>query len=206
MFKSAWPGGSSRLLALAISLLAAGASQRSLFTKPVAAASARAVARLSELGPARRLKPGILVHEVKVKGREQSIKLWIYLPERTPAGKKLPCVLIAPAGSPLFHGMTLGEGDRPEHLPYMQAGLAVVAYEIEGAVSPAARTPELVKAAGVFRRAEAGLFDTRKALDYALARVPAIDPKRIYTAGHSSAGTLSLLVAQHEPRIAACIA
>jgi dipeptidyl aminopeptidase/acylaminoacyl peptidase len=36
--------------------------------------------------------------------------------------------------------------------------------------------------------------------------VPAIDANRIYTAGHSSAATLSLLVAENEPRVAACVA
>jgi dipeptidyl aminopeptidase/acylaminoacyl peptidase len=36
--------------------------------------------------------------------------------------------------------------------------------------------------------------------------VPGVDPDRIYTAGHSSAATLSLLVAEHEPGIKGCVA
>ena len=36
--------------------------------------------------------------------------------------------------------------------------------------------------------------------------VPDVDPKRLYSAGHSSAGRISLLLAESDPRIAACIA
>ncbi|MEZ6067387.1 MAG: prolyl oligopeptidase family serine peptidase [Planctomycetaceae bacterium] len=39
-----------------------------------------------------------------------------------------------------------------------------------------------------------------------MAKVPEVDPSRIYVAGHSSAGTVALLTAEHEPRIAGCIA
>src|SRR5262249_45759290 len=39
-----------------------------------------------------------------------------------------------------------------------------------------------------------------------LAKAPQIDAKRIYVAGHSSAATLALLEAEHEPRIKACVA
>ena len=57
-----------------------------------------------------------------------------------------------------------------------------------------------------FRAAAAGVLNGRNALEFALARLPEVDPARIYCAGHSSAGTLSLLLAQHEPRLKACIA
>ena len=54
--------------------------------------------------------------------------------------------------------------------------------------------------------AQAGLINTRVAIEYATTRVPAIDPRRLYAVGHSSAATLALLVAENEPRIAACVA
>ena len=44
--------------------------------------------------------------------------------------------------------------------------------------------------------AQAGLVNARNALEFVLARVPEVDPKRIYAAGHSSAGTLALLFAE----------
>jgi hypothetical protein len=34
---------------------------------------------------------------------------------------------IAHAGALLYHGITLAEGDRPEHLPYVRAGFAIIA-------------------------------------------------------------------------------
>jgi dipeptidyl aminopeptidase/acylaminoacyl peptidase len=56
------------------------------------------------------------------------------------------------------------------------------------------------------RRLTPACVNAHDALEYALAKVPGIDARRLYTAGHSSAATLSLLVAEHEPRIQACIA
>src|SRR6185503_18801936 len=66
---------------------------------------------------------GILRYEVYIPDRGGARKLWVYLPERVGAGK-LPCVLIAPAGTPLVHGMALGEGDIEEHVPYVLQGFA----------------------------------------------------------------------------------
>ncbi len=39
-----------------------------------------------------------------------------------------------------------------------------------------------------------------------LAKVPQVDPNRLYAAGHSSAGTMAILFAEHEPRLKACVA
>jgi dipeptidyl aminopeptidase/acylaminoacyl peptidase len=104
--------------------------------------------------------------------------------------------------------MDLGEGDRGEHLPYARAGFAVVAYAISGAVDDRkpAKDQEVLAAVQAFMGAEAGVADARRALAYALEKVPAIDPTRVYTAGHSSAATLSLLVAEKEPRVKGCVA
>ena len=57
-----------------------------------------------------------------------------------------------------------------------------------------------------FKDAQAGVVNGRNALEFVLAKIPEVDPKRIYSAGHSSAGVLSLLLAQHEPRIQGAIA
>lgn len=159
---------------------------------------------LPDLGKGQRLEPGIMFYEVKFPGKGAH-KLWVYLPEG-PTQSKIPCVLIAPAGTRLFHGITLGEGDRPEHLPYVRAGFAVVAYEVDGPLAQNASGKAIFKAALEFKNAEAGLVNARAALDYALAKIPQIDPSRIYTAGHSSAGTISLLVAEREPRVRAAVA
>lgn len=160
-----------------------------------------------ELGSARQFAPGITFHEVVLGTGPLAGKVWVYLPDN-PKGGKLPCVFIAPAGSRLIHGMNLEEGDRKEHLPYVRAGFAVVAYAIAGPwpEGPDATQAQQVAAMSAFMGADAGLVNARRALDFTLAKVPSIDPARIYTAGHSSAGTLALLFAENEPRLKACVA
>src|SRR5262245_43535413 len=97
-------------------------------------ASAGTQASMPVLGRGSKLEPGITMHEVTLRSRNGSSRIWIYLPEE-PTGRKLPCVLIAPAGSRLFHGMSLGQGSVAEHLPYVRAGFVVVAYDIDGDTS-----------------------------------------------------------------------
>jgi dipeptidyl aminopeptidase/acylaminoacyl peptidase len=160
-----------------------------------------------ELGPSQQVAPGVQMHEVTLGTGALAGKVWVYLPKPAPA-EKLPCILIAPAGTPLIHGMDLGQGDQAEHLPYIKAGFAVVAYAIAGPLAGDfnPNKPQDLEAVRTFMQAEGGVVNARWALDFALDKVPQIDPKRIYTAGHSSAATLSLQVAQNEPRIKACIA
>jgi dipeptidyl aminopeptidase/acylaminoacyl peptidase len=159
------------------------------------------------LGVAKPVEKGIVVHEVSLgRGR-----IWIYLPAK-PKAQTIPCVFIAPAGVPPIVGASFGTDlDRqrhPEHLPYVRAGFAVVAYDVDGELAhPDDVTYEQVQeAATAFKNAEAGMVNARHAIDYVLKMVPAVDPKRLYSAGHSSAGRLSLLLAESDPRIAACVA
>ena len=97
-----------------------------------------------DLGPGREIEPGIMLYEIRLRpdaNRQppppgQSGRLWLYLP-KPPHGeiapKSLPCVLLAPAGSNLLTGMKLAADDRPEHLPYLKAGFAVLAFDLDGA-------------------------------------------------------------------------
>lgn len=174
------------------------------------------IAGLPDLGPGTDLAPGIRFHEVKLgsgagatgRGPSHRGKLWLYLPAGDRPPRSLPCVLIAPAGSNLITGMDLHEGDRAEHLPYVRVGFVVVAYELDGAL-PNPEKPseqELRGAIAAFADAGAGLVNARVALDFATARVPVIDPRRIFAVGRSSAGTLALLLAENEPRVAGCVA
>ena len=132
----------------------------------------------------------------------------VYLPKNPPVGAKLPCVLIAPAGSRLFHGMLLGDGDKPEHLPWVAAGFAVVSYDISGPFPEEQGDDEpVIRAVTAFMKARFGVSDGLAALDAALAKYPQIDPKRVYVVGHSSAGTLALQLAEAAPdRFKACVA
>lgn len=133
-------------------------------------------------------------------------RVWVYLPQGMPTGAKLGCVLVPPAGTPLFHGMALGEGDRPEHIPYVSAGFAVIAFDISGALPEKGSSAALPKALKGFADAKCGIDDALNALALALDKFPQIDPKRVFVAGHSSAGTLALQIAAASDQFQGCIA
>ena len=159
----------------------------------------------------RRLERGVRFCEVALRGNgpAQSMKVWVYLPEGRHRSGSLPCVFIAPAGSTLFSGMSLGDGDRPEHLPWVREGFAVVSYELDGEIPgelEEASNSAIASAARQFMSAEGGVSNAKTAIEYVLAKVPEVDPKRLYCAGHSSAATLALQLASKEPRIKACVA
>jgi dienelactone hydrolase len=134
----------------------------------------------------------------------------LYLPVPAPAGP-LPLVVIAPAGSRLFHGMRLGaedSADTEEHVPWVRAGFVVVAYSVDGALTDADlmdATPAADLALERFEEARAGVDNTRAALDLAFAQAN-IDRKRVFAVGHSSAATLALLAATVDDRIKRVVA
>jgi dipeptidyl aminopeptidase/acylaminoacyl peptidase len=173
-------------------------------TPPPAAAPAVTTTVASDFGAAQAIKPGILFREATLQRGKLPMKVWLYVPEK--AVGKLPLVLVPPAGSTLIAGMDLGDGDRAEHFPYAAAGFAVASFEIDGPVPQNSPDPVIFEGAKRFRDSRAGIDNAKAALDFVLTKEPNIDPDRIFVAGHSSAGTLSLLVAENDPRIKACIA
>lgn len=166
-----------------------------------------------ELGPGVVLEPGVRFHEVRLGPNDPTPespghrgKLWLYLPDGPHDPRALPCILIAGAGSNLITGMDLGAGDRREHLPYVRAGFAVLAYELDGARQESDGGEALLRSCQAFLAAQAGLVNARNALGFLERRVPEVDLRRVYAVGHSSAATLALLVAENEPRIRGCVA
>ena len=153
---------------------------------------------------------GVQVREVRLTGTGQpgqSGRLRLYLPAGEHAPRSLACVLVGPAGSNLMCGMSLGDGDHPEQYPYAREGLAVVAFEIDGNLDlETADNSQMRRAYDQFSAAAAGIVNARNAFHYATTLMPEVDPARVYIAGHSSAATLSLLFAAHEPRLAGAIA
>ena len=169
------------------------------------------LAAFPPLGAAKPVDDGIVVHQVSLAHGEHAGRIWIYLPDPLP-DKPMPAIFIAPAGVPPIVGNGFGPDlDRqqhPEHLPYVRAGFAVVAYDTDGELAnPDDVTFEQVLVATTaFKNAGGGVINARHAIDYVLKMVPSIDPKRLYAVGHSSAGRIALIVAESEPRIAACVA
>jgi dienelactone hydrolase len=141
-----------------------------------------------------------------------SMQMRVYLPPGDHAPASIGCVLVAPAGTNLLHGNAMDNDDyHAETLPYVEAGMAVVFYSLDGPMpdaelSESDYTDYLRRAYPKFRAAGAGVVNGRNALEFVLAKLPQVDPERIYCAGHSSAGTLSLLLAAHEPRLRGCVA
>lgn len=139
----------------------------------------------------------------------ENITIWIYKP-RKPLAAKTPCIFIAPAGSHLFDGNTLSEGDSPEHIPYVHQGYTVVAYEIAGALDPESEgnysNYEIRHAIKEFYEDMGGFISAEAALDYVFRKVYWVDTTAIYTAGHSSAATHALHLVSRDKRFKAAIA
>lgn len=157
--------------------------------------------------------PGVAgtVCSVRVKpnrnyGPGTGMSMRLRLPPGEHEVSSLPCILIAPAGSTLLTGMPLdGIEHTAETAPYVAAGYAVVEYSIDGEC--AGNTPdELSRAYPQFKLAMAGVLNGRNALEFVLHDVRPVNPDRIFTAGHSSAAVLALLLAEHDPRIRGCLA
>lgn len=155
----------------------------------------------------REIETGVLWYPTEASTESGVIKLWVYIPKavHNDPEKKVPCVLVAPAGTPMIWGSRLGEGAQREHLPYVRAGFCVIGYEIEGDCDADQSNEQILAAVTQFRQAHAGISDARAAISYALT-MPEVDPKRIYVAGHSSAASLALLAAEYDTRVAGCMA
>lgn len=189
---------------------------------PTASESAKVLFNLSsvplpplpERGDPMNIEQGVRMYEIQLGSATgppgHGRLVWLYLPDDADASQPVPCVVIAPAGSNMISGMGLAEGDMPEHLPYVREGFAAISFEVDGFTDPSItvrdESAEIVSNYKKFRAAHAGLVNARNAVEYVLAQVPEVDPKRIYAAGHSSAATIALLLTEHDQRISACAA
>lgn len=194
-----------------------GVSQASQGAQPFTPQAVAVPALPAARGAAEDLPGRIVRHEIALgSGRAgyydppgHGGRLWVYLPAGFAAAGKasLPCVLVAPAGTSGLTGVSLGTADEAEHLPYVEAGYVVVAYELDGPLAEGHTTDaDELRACEAFRAAQAGLVNARNALEYVLQRLPEVSPGAIFAAGHSSAGAHALLFAAHEPRLAGCLA
>lgn len=156
---------------------------------------------------------GVRVASVTLKSGGEpgdGMTIWIYLPSGDAPEGSLKCILTAPAGTNLLSGSGIGELDElayhDESLPYAEAGMAVVHYSIDGEVEDEEEEEQIEAGYKAFRDANAGVVNARLAFEFVLARLPEVNAGQIFSAGHSSAGSLSLLFGEHEPRLAGCLA
>lgn len=134
----------------------------------------------------------------------------VYLPVNLSADAKIPCVLVAPAGSNLLTGKDCDDFTYTDEIkPYVTAGMAVCHYSLDGSqdkMNASSKERALPSSFRTFTKAHGGVINGQRALDFVLKRCDQIDPARIYCAGHSSAGTLSLQLASTDSRISKCVA
>ena len=158
------------------------------------------------------LPSGVRHHTVNWAGEQDNagfeMTLRIYMPPGDHVPGSLPCVFVPPAGTNLMMGNSLDGSDyHDETEPYAKAGMIAVSYSLDGQCDIETATDTQFREAYLqFRAACAGVVNARNALEYVLANVPEVDSQRLFTAGHSSAGNVSILFAAHEPRLRACIA
>ncbi len=115
---------------------------------------------------------------------ELKLKAWLLVPPGSDKGAT-PAVLRIPAGGNLFKPAILGLGTVPEIEPYFTAGYVTLVMSFRGTLANG----------GKFSESKGGLEDVLAALEY-LKKLPEVDSKNIYVAGHSSAASLALRVSE----------
>jgi|GEM_PF-1971731 len=139
-----------------------------------------------------------------------NMNIRVFLPPDIDPASPVPCILVPPAGSNLLTGMHIDPPDlmpNPEHEPYLKAGFAVVTFSLDGDLWRREQSTmiELKMAHEAFKESKAGLVNCVHAFLETQAVIPGIDKNNVFIAGHSSAGTLSLLFAEHYPQVKGCL-
>ncbi len=133
------------------------------------------------------------------------IKGTLYYPKNAPAGAKLPTVIWLHSYSYPLGYMWVYHRELHPILGLVDNGYAVLAYDqtgfgsrmIEASQPHLSQTPHWSQMGHM-------VADARAALD-ALAKDPALDPKKIYLFGYAMGGTVALNTAALEPRVAGVV-
>ncbi len=165
----------------------------------------------------RNLVGGVRLTTIRIGGGPgpgRSGKLLVYLPAGVefPGGPQAaqegtyPCILITSAGTGLFHGISWDPEEEqvgsPEHLPWAKAGYVVVAFEEDGPLaSDSPSNQEMQRAILAFHNAKAGIINGQTALNFVEQKLPCVDKRRVFAVGHSSTGTLALILAANDERV-----
>ncbi|MEZ6134762.1 MAG: hypothetical protein R3C53_07625 [Pirellulaceae bacterium] len=129
-------------------------------------------------------------------------RMYVLLPPGNHAPGSIPCLLVAPAGTNLMTGANTGPYFE-SHIPYLEAGFAIMDYELDGSPDYATDANDATRA---FIDAQAGLVNSRNVIDFVLQKMPMVNPNQIFAVGHSSGGTHVLLLGEHDPRLAGVVA
>ena len=154
--------------------------------------------------------PGAKVYEVLWGPEQFSIpskpgiggKMYVLLPPGNHAPGSIPCLLAAPAGTNLMTGANTGPLFE-SHIPYLEAGFAIMDYELDGSPKYAENESEATRA---FIDSQAGLVNSRNVIDFIQQKMPMVNPKQIFAVGHSSGGSHVLLLGEHDTRLAGVVA
>ena len=130
------------------------------------------------------LVPPVYVDEVEYPSGALRLKAWLTRDRQ--AGQKLPAVLF------LHGGFEFGAADWDMAVPYWQAGFVVMAPMLRGENGQQ----------GTFSFLYDEVDDVLAAAEF-LGNQPGVDPDRIFLAGHSAGGTLTLLTVEASGRFRA---
>jgi dipeptidyl aminopeptidase/acylaminoacyl peptidase len=129
-------------------------------------------------------------------------KMYVLLPPGDHAPSSIPCLLVAPAGTNLMTGANTGPYFET-HIPYLEAGFAIMDYEFDGSPDYAANESDATRA---FIDSQAGLVNSRNVIDFVHQKMPMVNQKQIFAVGHSSGGSHVLLLGEHDTRLAGVVA
>lgn len=161
-------------------------------------------AAVPELGNATAFEDGISWHESwHAPTNGTMLRIWSALP-RTEG--QIPCLIWTPTSMAWKLGGRLGREDKEQMELFAKAGIGVVAFDVPGAWEDNATLDELGAELDRHMEALGGVKTGRSVLDFVLARIPQVDPDRIWAAGEGPAATLALLLAQADGRVRAVVA
>jgi dienelactone hydrolase len=132
------------------------------------------------------LRPPEYVDQVEYPSGSLRLKAWLTRDRQ--AGQKLPAVLF------LHGGFEFGAADWDMAAPYWEAGFVLMVPMLRGENGQP----------GTFSFLYDEVDDVLAAADF-LARQPGVDPDRVYLAGHSAGGTLTLLAIEASRRFRAAV-
>jgi dienelactone hydrolase len=161
--------------------------------------------------------PDVIVYQVAFPRGTHVSRLLVFMPTNS-AKPKLPCVFVAPSATAPLYGQTIDEETVVywHYINYARAGYAVIAYDIDGYIDTIDRINEttlvtqpdklVIDSLKAYKASDAGVLNAKLAIDYAVARIPQIDPDAMYSVGADAGGTTALIVAATDRRIKAAIA